>query len=41
MSIKLTNLGKTYDHHSWILKNVNVTIQDGEFFAVVGPSGGG
>lgn len=41
MSIKLTNLGKSYDHHAWTLKDVNVEIQDGEFFAVVGPSGGG
>lgn len=41
MSIILKNLGKTYDGHQWVLQGINLTIKDGEFFAVVGPSGCG
>lgn len=41
MSIILKDLGKTYDGHQWVLQGINLTIKDGEFFAVVGPSGCG
>lgn len=41
MSIELRNLSKTYDGKQWILKKINVTIHQGEFFAIVGPSGCG
>lgn len=41
MSIQLINVGKTYDNQKWALRNVNITIHSGEFFVVVGPSGGG
>lgn len=40
-SITLKNLGKTYDGYHWVLRGINLTIKDGEFFAVVGPSGCG
>lgn len=41
MSIVLKDLGKTYDGQQWVLQRINLTIKDGEFFAVVGPSGCG
>lgn len=41
MSIRLNNLGKSYDGKNWILQKINVEIQKGEFFAIVGPSGCG
>lgn len=40
-SIILKDLGKTYDGKQWVLRGINLTIKDGEFFAVVGPSGCG
>ncbi len=40
--VKLTNLNKSYDNSgSFVLKNINLDIRDGEFVAFVGPSGCG
>ena len=40
--VKLTNLCKSYDNgKSFVLKNINLHINDGEFVAFVGPSGCG
>ena len=38
----LVDVSKSYDQgKSWVLKNVNLSIADGEFVAFVGPSGCG
>ena len=39
--IKLTNVTKTYPNGTQALKNVNLTINDGEFVFIVGPNGAG
>ena len=40
--VKLTGLNKIYDGStSYVLKNINLDIKDGEFIAFVGPSGCG
>lgn len=39
--IELTHLQKTYNQQQFILKDIHVTIQKGEFFVLVGPSGSG
>lgn len=39
--IEFKNVSKTYDGKSYILKNVNLKIDDGEFVFIVGPSGAG
>ena len=40
--VKLTNLDKSYDGgKSFVLRNINLDIKDGEFTAFVGPSGCG
>ena len=38
--IKIENINKSYDGVQ-VLKNINLTIQDGEFFSILGPSGCG
>lgn len=39
--IEFKNVSKTYDNKSYILKNVNIHIDDGEFVFIVGHSGAG
>ena len=40
--VNLTNLNKSYDDgNTFVLKNINLDIHDGEFIAFVGPSGCG
>jgi len=39
--IEISNLTKTYDRSSRALKNVNITIDDGEFVFITGRSGSG
>ncbi|MED1563415.1 glycerol-3-phosphate ABC transporter ATP-binding protein [Alkalihalobacillus alcalophilus ATCC 27647 = CGMCC 1.3604] len=39
--IELQNICKSYDEQSFAVKDVNVEIQEGEFFILVGPSGCG
>ncbi len=39
--IDLVHLSKSYDHQSFAVDDVNVRIEDGEFFILVGPSGCG
>ena len=39
--IEFKNVSKTYDNKNYILKNVNLTINDGEFVFIVGHSGAG
>ena len=39
--IKLSNVTKTYDNGTQALKNVDLTIEDGEFVFIVGPNGAG
>lgn len=39
--IEIANLGKTWDDGSVVLNNVNLTINDGELYAIVGRSGAG
>ncbi|KNZ43385.1 ABC transporter ATP-binding protein [Acetobacterium bakii] len=38
--IKISNLSKLYNDRS-ILKNIDLTIETGEFLCIIGPSGGG
>ncbi|SHM90565.1 ABC transporter ATP-binding protein [Gracilibacillus kekensis] len=40
-SVELINVDKTYDNKQLVVKDVNITIQSGEFFVLVGPSGCG
>ncbi|GAE94063.1 glycerol-3-phosphate ABC transporter UgpC [Gracilibacillus boraciitolerans JCM 21714] len=40
-SVELKNVDKTYDKEELVVKDVNVTIEPGEFFVLVGPSGCG
>lgn len=39
--IKFENVSKTYDKKKYVLNNLNLTIDDGEFVFVMGPSGAG
>lgn len=39
--IEFKNVSKTYDNKNFILKNVNLKIEDGEFVFIVGHSGAG
>ena len=39
--IKFENVCKTYDKKRYVLNNLNLTIDDGEFVFVMGPSGAG
>lgn len=39
--IKLSDINKTYDNNIFALKNVNLTIEKGDFAFLVGPSGAG
>ena len=39
--IEFKNVSKTYDNKNYILKNVNLSINDGEFVFIVGHSGAG
>lgn len=39
--IEFKNVSKTYDNKNYILKNVNLRIDDGEFVFIVGHSGAG
>ncbi len=39
--VELTNVSKSYDKKAAILKNIDLTIEEGEFFVLVGPSGSG
>lgn len=39
--IKFENVCKTYDKRKYVLNNLNLTIDDGEFVFVMGPSGAG
>ena len=39
--VELKNLFKTYDKKILALENINLTIEDGQFFVLLGPSGAG
>ena len=39
--VELKNLSKTYDKKILALENINLTIEDGQFFVLLGPSGAG
>ncbi len=39
--IEFRNVSKTYDNKKFVLKNVDLKINDGEFVFIVGPSGSG
>ena len=39
--IELKHLQKTYNQQQFVLKDIHVDIQKGEFFVLVGPSGSG
>ncbi|MBI3683804.1 MAG: ABC transporter ATP-binding protein [Acidobacteria bacterium] len=42
--IKLVNVERYYDHgptRTWVLRRINMELQDGEFVSVMGPSGAG
>ena len=39
--VELKNLSKTYDKKILALEDINLTIQDGQFFVLLGPSGAG
>lgn len=41
MRIELRNIRKTFDGKVDVIKNLNMTIEDGEFIALLGPSGCG
>ena len=40
-NVELKNLSKTYDKKILALENINLTIEDGQFFVLLGPSGAG
>ena len=39
--IKFENVSKTYDGRKYVLNDLNITIDDGEFVFIMGPSGAG
>lgn len=39
--VELKNLSKSYDKKILALENINLTIEDGQFFVLLGPSGAG
>ena len=39
--VELKNLTKTYDKKILALEDINLTIEDGQFFVLLGPSGAG
>ena len=39
--VELKNLSKTYDKKILALEDINLTIEDGQFFVLLGPSGAG
>ncbi|NBI27980.1 ABC transporter ATP-binding protein [Chengkuizengella marina] len=39
--VELVQISKSYNHHTNVLENINVSIEPGEFFVLVGPSGCG
>ena len=39
--VELKNLSKSYDKKILALENINITIEDGQFFVLLGPSGAG
>ncbi|TRY25659.1 ATP-binding cassette domain-containing protein, partial [Geobacillus sp. LEMMJ02] len=39
--IELRNVSKSYDGKTFVLHDISVQIQEGEFFVLVGPSGCG
>ncbi|MBE3571144.1 MAG: ABC transporter ATP-binding protein [Bacillales bacterium] len=39
--VELINISKSYDQKNEVISNINVTIEPGEFFVLVGPSGSG
>ena len=39
--VELKNLFKTYNKKIKALKDINLTIEDGQFFVLLGPSGAG
>ena len=39
--IEITNVCKTYDTGNKALRNINITIEDGEFVFIIGRSGSG
>ncbi|MCZ0703802.1 sn-glycerol 3-phosphate transport system ATP-binding protein [Natronobacillus azotifigens] len=39
--VELINISKSYDQEQHVLKEINLTIEKGEFFVLVGPSGSG
>ena len=39
--IEFKNVSKTYNNRDFVLKNVDLHIDDGEFVFIVGPSGSG
>ena len=39
--IELVNISKSYDKQKDVLNEINLSIEEGEFFVLVGPSGSG
>ncbi|MBS4219115.1 ABC transporter ATP-binding protein [Bacillus sp. FJAT-49711] len=39
--LELSDVSKSYDQQTHVLKGINLTIEQGEFFVLVGPSGSG
>src|SRR5690606_11682381 len=39
--VELINISKSYDKQKDVLDGINLTIEEGEFFVLVGPSGSG
>jgi multiple sugar transport system ATP-binding protein len=40
-TLRLNSLNKTYPNGQWAVRDVDLAIDDGELFVIVGPSGGG